>query len=50
MQRERGGVAAGPQPDYASGLSVRKQRLHAKANREKGLVIMQSTGASLRHG
>ena len=39
MQRERGGVAAGPQPDYAAGLSVRKQPPHAKANREKDLSL-----------
>jgi len=37
MQRERGGVAAGPQPDCVAGLAARKQRPHAKASREKDL-------------
>jgi len=39
MQRERGGVAAGPQADCTAGLSAKKQRPHAKANREKDLSL-----------
>src|SRR5437763_127373 len=39
MQRERGGVAAGPQPDCVAGLAARKQRPHARGSREKDLLL-----------
>jgi hypothetical protein len=37
-------------PIVSPGLPARKQRPHARARREKGLVIVQSISASLRHG